>query len=188
MFRLCTRYVSTVLEVCFERARGMHRPCSRYDSIVHEVCFDRARVMFRRCSRCVSTVLEVSFGRRSWYVSTAARSLLDHARVLFASMLETCFDRPQSMFWPSSRYVPTDMRYFRPCMRYVLTVLEVCFNRAWSMFRRCTSHVLTVARGMFQPCSGYVSTAYEVCFDLALDLFQLSLEVCFYRARVRFST
>ena len=51
------RYFSTVLEVCFDRARGMFRPCSRYVSTVLEVCSDRARGMFLPCS----AVLEVYF-------------------------------------------------------------------------------------------------------------------------------
>ena len=47
-------YGSTVLEVCFDRARGMFQPCSKYFPTVHEGCFDRH-------SRFDLTVLEVSF-------------------------------------------------------------------------------------------------------------------------------
>ena len=68
-------YVSTDLEVCFDRARGMFRPCSRYVSTVLEVlivtvlevCFDHGRPnfdIFRPCLRYVSTGLELRFYRR----------------------------------------------------------------------------------------------------------------------------
>ena len=46
------RYFSTVLEVCFDRARGMFRPCSA----VLEVYFERARDMFWACSRYVKSL------------------------------------------------------------------------------------------------------------------------------------
>ena len=46
---------------------------------------------------------------------------------------------------------------FRPCSRYVSTVLEGCFDRA---------------RGMFRPCSRYVSTVLEACFDSNRDVFR----------------
>ena len=59
-----SRYVSAVLEVCFnvlelcfDCARSMFLPSSRYVSIEIEVCFDRARDMFRSSSRYVSTDL-----------------------------------------------------------------------------------------------------------------------------------
>ena len=48
----------------FDRARGMFRPCSRYGSTVLELCFDPARGMFRPCLRYVSAVLEVCMFRR----------------------------------------------------------------------------------------------------------------------------
>ena len=85
-----------MLEVCFERARGM------FLTALH-----RAGVRFRPCSRHVLTVL----------------------------------DRAGAMFRLCSRYVltvfdPTGGK-FRPCSRYelkVLTVLEVCFDRARDMY------------------------------------------------------
>ena len=43
MFQPSLRYVSTELEVCFDRARGMFRSRSTYISVVLVVCFNRAR-------------------------------------------------------------------------------------------------------------------------------------------------
>ena len=95
MFRLSSRYVSTVLGVCFynarrtfgrargpryastvlgvssdDRARVIFRQCSnffpmysRYVSTVLKVYFDRARGRFRHCSRYVLTTLDVYFDR-----------------------------------------------------------------------------------------------------------------------------
>ena len=68
MFRPCSRYLSTVLEISFDCARRMFRRRStnfRYVSNVFEICFDCAQGMFQRASECykfgyVSTVLEVS--------------------------------------------------------------------------------------------------------------------------------
>ena len=58
MFQPCLRFVSTVLEAYFDRAKGMLRLCSRYvstdlryDLTMHEVYFDRR-------SKYVSTVVE----------------------------------------------------------------------------------------------------------------------------------
>ena len=51
-------------------------------------------------------------------------------------MLEVCFDRARGMYYQRS-IVAEGM--FRPCSRYVLTVLD----RAKGMFRPCSSFVLT---------------------------------------------
>ena len=92
IFLLCSRYASTVHEVCFDRR-------SRYVSTVLEVCFNRAQNMFRRCTSQVSTVL------CSGCVST---------------VLEVCFDRARGRFRPSSEYVSSVARVmFQPCSRYV---------------------------------------------------------------------
>ena len=144
MFGPCSRYVSTVLEVCLDRARGMFRPCSRYVSTVLEVC---------------STVLEVCFDRAR-YVWTVLEVCLDRARGMFRPFFDSL-----GMFRPCSRYVRARGMFraraqgmFGPCSSVdVSTVLEVCFDRA-----RLCSTVLKVcfdrAGGMFRPCSRYVST------------------------------
>ena len=88
IFRPCSRYVWTVLEVCFDCARGMLRPFSRYVSTVLEICFDRSRGMFRPFSRYVLTVLEVCFdcsrGMFGPYLSYVW-TVIDHARGMFQS-------------------------------------------------------------------------------------------------------
>ena len=65
MFRPCSCYVSTVhevfltvLEECFSRAQGMFRPCSRYVLTELDLCFDRARD-FCAVLDASSTVLEM---------------------------------------------------------------------------------------------------------------------------------
>ena len=71
--------------------------------------------------------------------------MLDRVRGMFrpwSTVLEVCFDR------------------YRPCPRYVSTVLD--------RVSRYVSTVLDRVRGMFRPCSRYVSavpTVLEVCFD-----------------------
>ena len=54
MFRPCSRYVFTMLKVCFDCARGKFQSCSKYVPTVHKVGFDRR-------SRYVSTVLGECF-------------------------------------------------------------------------------------------------------------------------------
>ena len=56
MFRLCSTSFSTVLELCFNHARGMFRPCSsmlrlcsRYRAIVLEASYDYGRGLLRQC-------------------------------------------------------------------------------------------------------------------------------------------
>ena len=68
------------------------------------------------------------------------------------------------------------------------TIHEVCFDRARVMFRLCSWFVssgLEVGcdhiRDVFQPCLMYFST-------VAPGMFRQSLEVCFDRVRVEFST
>ena len=74
----------------------------------------------------------------------------------------------------NNRYVSTvhEVCLYRP--RPCSIVLEVCFDRARSMFRPRSKYVLTVlqlcfdrARGKFRPCSRYVSNVLEACFDRA---------------------
>ena len=85
--RPCSRYVSTVLEICSGRTPDMLRPCST----VLEICFDRARDMFRPCSRYVSTVLEVIFdhARGMLRISVWPKPL---SRPFFSITLEVCFE------------------------------------------------------------------------------------------------
>ena len=142
----------------------MFRPCSSYAS-------GNARDMLRPSTKYVSTELEMCFNRLR-YLSAVGRGMFrpsrevcfDHARVVLAAMLEICFDRPQSMFRPSSRYVSTVLSYV-PTMhevyfdcrsRYVSTVLKICFavHKVW-----------------FDRRSRYVSTLFEPCFDRARDIF-----------------
>ena len=61
LFSICLLQVSTVLEICFNRARGRFRMCSRYVSTVLDVCYNCSRGRFRMCSRYVTTELEVGF-------------------------------------------------------------------------------------------------------------------------------
>ena len=68
MFRPCSRHYSTVLEsqfdqVLFHRAHGMFRPYWRYVSNALELCFDYAQSLLGPCSRYVSTVLQLYFDR-----------------------------------------------------------------------------------------------------------------------------
>ena len=58
MIRPGSKYVSTVREVYFDRARM----CSSYFSIVLEVSCAHARGMFQPCARNISTVLERAGG------------------------------------------------------------------------------------------------------------------------------
>ena len=123
MFRRCSRYVSTVLEVCFDRARGLFRLCLIFVSTVLEMCFNRLRYLSAVGRGMFRPSLEVFF---------------DHARVVLAAMLEICFNPPQSLFRPSSRYVSTDLRYVLTMhevycdrrLRYFSTVVEICFDYA----------------------------------------------------------
>ena len=89
MFPRCSRYISTVLDVGFDSARGVF--LTVLDVSLDVVCFDRARGMFRPC-------LSV-FGHCSRYVSP----LLEY----YSTVLELCFDRARVMFRPCSSYVPT---------------------------------------------------------------------------------
>ena len=73
--------------------------------------------------------------------------------------------------------------FFDHSSRFVSTLLQVCFDRARGMFRRCTSQVLTVARGMFPPYSGYVSTVYKVYFDCRSRYVSTVIKIFFDRAR-----
>ena len=196
MFRPCSRYVSTelelvltvhelcfdrargtvsiVLEVYFNRARGMFRPSSRYvrqssryDLTVFEVRFDCARVVLRMSSRYVSTVLEVH--------------CLSYVR-LCTRYVSTA----RGIFLPCSSYVSTVLEVCFDRARgifdcsYFPTVLEVCFDRAQSMFRPSFEVCFDRARGMFRACKRYVSTVFEINFVHAM------LDVCFDRARGRF--
>ena len=54
---------STVLELCFDRARGMFRLCSRYVSTMLEehLAVLEVRGMHPPCSGCVPTVLDSYF-------------------------------------------------------------------------------------------------------------------------------
>ena len=131
-----------MLEVGFDRARGMFRPCSSYVSTVLELSFDRARDVLQPCLRYLSAVARGMF-------RPSREVCFEHARVMFAAMPEKCFYRPQSMFRPSSRNVSTDLRYVThgmclPCSRYASIVHEVWFDRR-------SRYVSTVARGMFRP-------------------------------------
>ena len=76
MLRMCSLYVSTVLDLCFNRACGMFLPLSRFVSTVHEGCFDRR-------SRFDLTVREVSLNR---------------ACGMFRTSLEVCFSGARGMF------------------------------------------------------------------------------------------
>ena len=62
MMRLCLMYAYTVLEVWLDRARGMFRPLEVYFG-VQEKGFDHARGLLRPYSRYVLTLLEVFFYR-----------------------------------------------------------------------------------------------------------------------------
>ena len=148
MFRRCSRYVSFVLQVCFDRARGLFRLRSNFVSTVLEMCFNRLRNL--------SVV-----GRGMFRPSREV--FFDYARVVLAAMVEICFDRPQSMFRPSSKYVSTGLRYvstmhevyFDCRSRYVSTVLEICFAPARSLVRPSLEVCFDLARAMFRPCSRY---------------------------------
>ena len=83
-------YFSTKLEVYFDRARVMFRTCSSYVSTVLEVCFNLIEVC--------STVLEVCFDRARGMFRPSREVCFDHTRVMFSAILEICFDRPQSKF------------------------------------------------------------------------------------------
>ena len=48
-----------------------------------DVCFDRARGMFQPCSKYVPTVHEVGFDRRLRYISTVLRDCFDRVRLNF---------------------------------------------------------------------------------------------------------
>ena len=106
MNQICLRYASsTVLEVCFYRARGVFRPCSG----------DAANV----CSRCIPTVLEVSFySARGVFppCSSNFSTVFEYALTL----LEVGFDLAQVIF----------RVMLHSCSRYALVVLEVGFDRA----------------------------------------------------------
>ena len=195
MLRPSTKYVSTVLEVCFnwlevcfDHARGIFRPslkvcfyrsrdlfrlCLMDVSIVHEVSFDCARVMFRSCSRCVSIALEVSFGRSSWYVSTVARSL-------FRPCSSSDCGNARDMLRPSTKYVSTELEvcfnWLEVCFDHARGIfwlsLKVCFYSARDMLRPGTKFGSTIGRGMFRTSSRYVSTVLEVCFNRARRMFR----------------
>ena len=84
IFRPCSQYVSTVLEIssdsrsCIFRASLELYFCHARGlvSTVLEVCFNRARGMLKPCLSCVSTVHEVYFDCRSRYASTVHVGLL----------------------------------------------------------------------------------------------------------------
>ena len=111
MFRPSSRYVSTVLEVCFDRARGMVRPS-------HEVCFDRSRGMFRPSLEVCFDQAGVMFRLCTKYVSTMLEFVSSVAWVIFLPCSKNVFDQVDFDHRPS----------------YVSTVLEVCFDLARSMF------------------------------------------------------
>ena len=113
MLRPCSWYVSTLLVVCFDYARGMFQPYSWHNLTVLEICrlssdnltlldrvtivlvvdFHCARDMFRLCSGYVSTVLVVCFDHargKFWpwsiYVSVNLKINITHARGRFQSL------------------------------------------------------------------------------------------------------
>ena len=98
MFRPCSRYVFTLLEVC----STVHEVCfdrrSRYVSAVLELCFDRARSMFGPCTMYDSIVAQGIFLPCSRYVSTVLEICSDRARGRVRPLLEICFDRTRGMF------------------------------------------------------------------------------------------
>ena len=114
-----------MLEVCFDRARGGLRPCSRCVSTVLELFFDRR-------SRYVSTVARNMHQPCSSNAYVNARDMLrpstkyvcfDRARVMFSTIhevfstvLELCFDRARGLFRPGSKWV--------------VIMLEIGFNHA----------------------------------------------------------
>ena len=115
-------YVSTVLEVCFDRARRVVRPCSKG----RRGCFDRVRGVCRPCSRGVSTVLFLCFvSARPMFrlYSTYVSTVLDLFRLCsnyVSTVLELCFDCARHMF--------------RQCSTDVSTVLDLRFDCARIMF------------------------------------------------------
>ena len=137
--------------------------------------------MFRPGSMYVSTELKVCI---NWL-----DVCFDHTRGMFRLSLKVSFYRARVIFRPCTNFGSTVARgIFRPCSKYVSIVHESCFDRRsryswpWSRF---VSSVLEVvcdhARFVFQPCVRFFST-------VAPGMFRPSLEVCFDRARVRFST
>ena len=128
---------------------------------------------------------------------SAKSSFLDVLNSSF-EVFELCFDCARGMFRPCSRYVSTVVDCTRPCRhcsRYVSTVLEERFDRARAMFRLCSRNVAIVleecfdrARGMFRPWLTVLDRA-----DIARGVFRpcsrnvlTVLEVCFDRARGMF--
>ena len=90
MIRLCTICVTNELEVCFDRR-------SRYVSAVLELCFDRVCLDPARCM--IQLLLKVSSYRaRVSYVSTVLEICSDRARGSVRPLLEVCFDRTRGMF------------------------------------------------------------------------------------------
>ena len=160
MFRPYSSYVSTVLEMCFNRAWGIFRP-----SLV--VCFGRR-------AKFVSTMLELCLRQCSRYASTVHKYDSTVLEVCF-NWLEGCFDHPRGIFWPSPKVCFYRSReLLRLCLMYVSTVLQVFFNRAWDVFQSCLMYLSAVARGMFRP-------SRKVCFDHARVMFAAMLEICFDR-------
>ena len=142
MFRLCSKYVSTELEVCFHGAQVMFWPSLEVCLTLIEVCFDRSRswlrpcsILFQPCVRFFSTVVPGMF-RPSLEVC------FDRARVGFSTVLKVCFNRAWGLF--------------QPCLRHISTVHKVCFDRARGMFK--------LTCGMFWPCTRYNSTVAQSVF------------------------
>ena len=172
MFRLCSTYVSTLLDLIlkvlelFRNSRpklGMIRMCSIYAS----TRLDCTRPMFRLCSTSVLTVLD--------YLLTALGICFEWARLMFplrstyvSSALGICFDCARPMF----RFSRPQLGMFR-CAR-------LCLDCARLWLRLCLTCFLT-----FSTEVGYDSTVLDLHFTM-LDLCSECARLCLICARYLF--
>ena len=133
---------------------------------------------------------------------------VDWARNNLRRVLDKCFNLAQDLNWPFSRFGrPFSTNLNRPCSRFDLIVLKICFDPVRELLSPCStfvflacSIVLTLhdtnlrcvldvffnsARDLFRTCSKLfsivlklVSTVLEIWFNCSQDLFWSVLD-CF---------
>ena len=122
MFRLCSTYISTVLDLYFDCARPMFRLCSTYFSTVLDLCFDCARPMFRLCSTYVSTVLDLCFDVLDLCFD-CARPMFRLCSTYVSTVLDLCFDCARPMFRLCSTYA-SNLDMLRMCSASFFVFLD----------------------------------------------------------------
>ena len=170
-------------EVCFavlDRARGISRPCSGYVLTVLEICFNRARGMFQFCAPSKPMSRLFNFGRAlirsiSYYsvypicIQPYKDKFFLYCQIIFQTDCYLVISRAFQRFLGLFFYIC--LLKIELCSRYVSAVLEFFFKRARCMFRLCSKYVSTVlevyfdpARCMFQRCSRNFPIVLKVCF------------------------